>query len=158
MMGRPAADINWPEVDKLLKAGCDGTHVAAHFGVHPETLYRRCEKDNNIGFSEYCQEKKSAGNALLIAAQFNKAIKGDSGMLKWLGIHRLNQKETTINDIEEASKRGAIDAVREIQAESRARIGSSSRSIVETEQPLLDQRCAGEPSEVPNELGADGIT
>lgn len=108
-MARPAAAIDWKEVEKLLKAGCDGVQVAAHLGIHPNTLYERCDKENGLSFSEYCQEKKSAGNALLIAAQFNKAIRGDSGMLKWLGIFRLGQKETNLDDIEEASKRGTIN-------------------------------------------------
>ncbi len=155
-MARPAAAINWHEIEKLLKAGCDGVEVAAHLAIHPNTLYERCKLEHGISFSEYCQEKKAAGNALLIAAQFNKALKGDSGMLKWLGIFRLGQKETNLSEVAEASKKGTIDAVREIQAENRARVGTPSRSIVEDEQSLLDQGLPGESSEVPDELGPEG--
>lgn len=155
-MSRPHSAINWQEVDKLLRAGCDGVQVAAHLGIHPNTLYERCKQENEISFSEYCQEKKAAGNALLIAAQFNKALKGDSGMLKWLGIHRLGQKETNLSEIEEASKRGVIDAVREIQSENRTRDGTISRPTLEDQQSLLDKGCGREPSEIPNELGTEG--
>lgn len=155
-MSRPAAAINWTEVDKLLKAGCDGVQVAAHLGIHPNTLYERCDKENGVSFSVYCQEKKSAGNALLIAAQFNKALKGDSGMLKWLGTFRLGQKETNLDDIEESSRRGAANAVREIEEENRARARAVSGPPMETQQPLLDKGFPGEASQIPDELGTEG--
>lgn len=157
-MARPASPINWTEVDKLLQAGSDGVEIAAYLGIHPNTFYDRCLADNKVGFTEYSQEKKSCGKAILRAAQFKKAVsgKGDSGMLKWLGIHMLGQKETNLTDIEEASKQGTINAVREIQEQNRARARDASGSDLETEQSLLDQGCPGEQSEVSDELGAEG--
>jgi AraC-like DNA-binding protein len=157
MVGRPQVEINWEQVDKLLKGGANGLQIAAHFGIHHDTLYRRCQEDNKISFTEYAQSKKAAGDALIHLAQFNKALKGDSGMLKWLGVHRLGQKETNLNEIAEASKKGTIDAVREIQEENRARIGTIGRSVVEDEQSLLDQGCTGKENKISDELGAEGI-
>lgn len=49
--GRPPCKIDWKKVDFLLKAGCSGTDVAAELGIHPETLYRRCEEKNKTNFS-----------------------------------------------------------------------------------------------------------
>lgn len=157
-MARPPKEINWGEVDRFLQAGSTGVEIAAYFGIHPKTFYDRCLHDNKVNFTEYSQEKKTSGLALLRAAQFRKAVsgKGDSQMLKWLGIHMLGQKETNLNDVQQASKQGAIDAVREIEAQNRARDRIASEPDVETEQPLLDQGFSGEPSEVHDELGTEG--
>ena len=92
-MARPKVDINWERVNELLEADCEGTEIAAHLGIVPETLYRRCELDHNISFSKYLQEKKAKGNSLLKEKQFEKAISGDSGMLVWLGKNRLGQAD-----------------------------------------------------------------
>lgn len=92
--GRTRANIDWEKVDKLLIAGCHGTEVASHIGIHPETLYRRCEKDNEVGFTEYLQEKRAKGDSLLKIAQFDEAVnKRDRGMLIWLGKNRLGQTD-----------------------------------------------------------------
>lgn len=91
--GRPEADIDWNLVDKMLEADCEGTEVAARLGINPATLYRRCEREKNVNFVHYLQEKKSCGNTLLKSKQFSQAMKGDKTMLVWLGKQRLNQKE-----------------------------------------------------------------
>ncbi len=92
--GRKPSVIDWEKVDNLLISGCQGTEVAAHFGVHAETLYRRCEKDKKVGFAAYSQQKRSSGNCLIRAAQFDEAVrKRDRGMLIWLGKNRLGQSD-----------------------------------------------------------------
>ena len=92
-MARPKVDIDWERVNELLEADCEGTEIAAHLGIVPNTLYRRCEDDHKISFSKYLQEKKARGNSLLKEKQFEKAMAGDSGMLVWLGKNRLNQAD-----------------------------------------------------------------
>ena len=99
-MARPKADIDWKRVDELLEADCEGTEIAAHLGLVPNTLYRRCEIDHKVSFSKYLQEKKARGNSLLKEKQFEKAISGDSGMLVWLGKNRLNQSDKKQQTIE----------------------------------------------------------
>jgi hypothetical protein len=92
--GRPKANIDWKTVDGLLKAGCTGTEIAAHLGIHPNTLYERCTEVHNCDFSDYLQAKREAGDALLKAAQFQKAVQEkDNTMLVWLGKQRLEQKD-----------------------------------------------------------------
>lgn len=104
-MSRPEAKIDWEKVDELLLSGCPGTEVAAFFGIHPDTFYKRVELKYNVGFSAYLQEKKSKGEALLRAHQFDKALgktrKGDTQLLLMLGRERLGQrqeKESNDND------------------------------------------------------------
>lgn len=155
MTGRPAAQIDWKQVDKYLEAGANGVQIAARLGVAPDTLYIHCSQEHKMTFSAYAQEKKASGDALLHAAQFNKALKGDAGMLKWLGEFRLGQKSTNLDEITKASKDGVIDAVREIQG-----IGAGTptfgESNVETQQPILDQGPSREADQVSNELGSEG--
>lgn len=96
-MCRTEAEIDWKKVDDLMVSGCPGTEIAAYFGIHPDTFYKRVEKQYNMGFSAYLHEKRSKGEALLRAKQFAKALglskDGDNMMLIWLGKNRLGQKE-----------------------------------------------------------------
>lgn len=91
--------IDWDIVDSLIEAGCDGVHVAAYFGIHPDTLYNRCKEDKQTDFSAYKAEKRAKGDLKLFVAQFDSAIKDkDRGMLIWLGKQRLNQSDKMQND------------------------------------------------------------
>jgi len=153
--GRPPATIDWKLVDKLLVGGANGVQIAGHLGIHPETLYRRCESDNNVGFTEYSQAKSSSGEALLHLAQFNKAMKGDSGMLKHLGEFRLGQKSINVKDIKHLSKEELHDAIREVE-NFRSGTGEASESSLETQPPVLDSRFPRQAYPIQNELGAEG--
>ena len=89
-------NIDWDIVDSLIEAGCDGTHVASYYGIHPDTLYNRCKEEKNLDFSAYKAEKRSNGDVKLFVAQFNKAIaEKDNTMLIFLGKNRLGQKDKT---------------------------------------------------------------
>ena len=103
-MARPKADIDWKRVDELLEADCEGTEIAAHLGLVPDTLYKRCQEDNKLRFSDYLRQKKAKGNSLLKEKQFEKALSGDSGMLVWLGKNRLNQSDKKQQTIEITDK------------------------------------------------------
>lgn len=93
MAGRPEAIIDWKEVGLLLEADCTATSIAARIGISTDTLYRRCKSDNNIDFAAFSQQKKESGEALLRKQQFALAMKGNLGMLIWLGKQRLGQKD-----------------------------------------------------------------
>lgn len=92
-MSRPNKTIDWTKVDQLLMAGCTGTQIAPHFDMHPDTFYRRVMEEYGIGFTDYSSLKKSHGDSLLLAKQYELAIKGDKVMLIWLGKQRLGQRE-----------------------------------------------------------------
>lgn len=91
--GRPAKEIDWDKVDRLLEAGCLGTEIAANIGISVSAFYARTEQDKGMNFSQYLQLKRSKGDSLLRVKQFKKAMDGDNVMLLWLGKNRLNQKE-----------------------------------------------------------------
>lgn len=95
-MSRPEKPINWKLVDDLLIAGCNGSEIASHFDMHPDTLYRRIEEQYGMGFTAYCSEKRQRGDSILRSKQFEKAMKGDNTMLVWLGKNRLKQAETPV--------------------------------------------------------------
>lgn len=96
-MSRPEIKIDWAIVDDLLTSGCLGTEVAAYFAMHPDTFYRRVEEKHGMGFTDFLQQKRSKGDALIRAQQYAKSIgitkKGDNMMLIWLGKNRLNQND-----------------------------------------------------------------
>lgn len=60
-MARPQAKIDWSEVDEMLKIQCTGVEIAEELGIHPNTLYKACEADHKISFSEYSQQKRARG-------------------------------------------------------------------------------------------------
>ena len=91
--GRPKAKIDWDEVAKYLEAGSPGTAIAAMFGISKHTLYERCLTDNNTNFHDFSQEKRAKGDERLRAKQYHEAMKGDRGMMIWLGKQRLKQKD-----------------------------------------------------------------
>ena len=92
-MSHPKTKIDWDYVDKLLQAGCKGTEVAANYGIHPDTFYRLCQEQFNMGFSDYLHQKRACGDAVLRLAQYDLAISGDRVMLIWLGKQRLEQRD-----------------------------------------------------------------
>lgn len=99
-MSRPEITIDWKEANELLMCGAPGTEIAAYFGMHPNTFYRRVEEKYGISFSDYSAEKKSTGEALIRRHQYHKALgitkKGDNTLLIWLGKQRLGQRENPI--------------------------------------------------------------
>lgn len=102
-MSRPEIPIDWEMVDQLIASGAPGTEVAAFFGMHPDTFYKRVESKFNVGFSEYLAKKRATGDALIRLHQYQKALgitkKGDNTLLIWLGKQRLGQKESPQDNV-----------------------------------------------------------
>lgn len=155
LRGRPEAKIDWSLVDEMLRAGSDGVEVAAYYGVHPSTLYGQCESKFKMNFSEYAQEKRSSGKAFLRIAQYKKAVsgKGDSQMLKWLGIHILGQKESYKEDIKDSLMELA-SVFRDIQKVPR--VDSDQGPDMASQQSLPHQGCSRLQDQIQTELGAAG--
>lgn len=102
--GRPEAPINWAKVDEMLQAQCSGEGIAGTLGIHPDTLYRRCLKEQGLTFTEYAAAKKATGKDLLRMKQFELAMEGDRAMLIFLGKVVLGQRETQGVEIEAMPK------------------------------------------------------
>jgi len=98
-MARPKAVIDWNKVDKYLQAQCDGVGIAGLLGIDVQTLYRRCNEDNKVGFAEYSAIKKAEGVELLKAKQYQVAMEGDKTMLVWLGKQYAGQSDKSENRI-----------------------------------------------------------
>lgn len=97
-------EIDWSQVDKYLKAQCDGVGIAGILGIHPNTLYAKCEEDNKLSFSEYSQIKKAEGKELLRQKQMEVALDGDKTMLVWLGKQYLEQSDKVSQNIDQTNK------------------------------------------------------
>ncbi len=93
LMGRPKAHIDWKKVDQYLQAQCDGAAIASLLGIAADTLYRAVEREQNVTFAAYSQQKKSEGKELLRAKQFSTAMNGDKTLLIWLGKQYLGQSD-----------------------------------------------------------------
>ena len=119
-MSRPQAEIKWDEVDDLLMAGCSGVEISGYFGIIPNTLYDRCEKDKGILFSKYSQDKRAKGQSFLRAHQYAKALgktdKGDNSLLIWLGKQRLDQRDKPKEEeVEDDLVRKLAQAIKDIE-------------------------------------------
>ena len=75
--GRTPIVIDWDKVNKNLIAGCNGVEIAGLLGIHPDTLYMKCEKKYKMGFSAYAAQKRAHGDALLRRKGFDEAM-GDN--------------------------------------------------------------------------------
>lgn len=99
---RPIKPVDWDLVDELLLAGCNSVEIAPHFNLHPTTFCEKVFVRYNMTFTAYSTEKRSEGHSILRKAQFDKATKGDSTMLIWLGKNRLDQRDKDLSkEIEE---------------------------------------------------------
>jgi hypothetical protein len=152
-MGRNEIPIDWIVVDDFLMAGSPGTEIADFFGIHANTLYNRIQEKYNCGFSEYCQQKKSSGEAMLRKQQFHKALgltkDGDNTLLIWLGKQRLGQTEKQEGQVNVAEE------LRKFLVETFGSKGvSEPNSGGQTQQPLLDKRSDGQENQISNELGS----
>lgn len=111
-MGRNKIKIDWKKVDNALMAGSNGVQVAAMLGIHYDTLANACQREHKTNFSDYLQAKREKGNNLLLNKQYELAMKGDRGMLIWLGKQRLNQSDK--KDFDHTTKGDKIKGINPI--------------------------------------------
>jgi hypothetical protein len=67
--------------------------VAARLGISFDTLSRAVKREHGADYAAYAAQKKEHGETLLHEQQFALAMKGNLGMLIWLGKQRLGQKD-----------------------------------------------------------------
>jgi IS30 family transposase len=86
--------IDWEKVSEWLEAGADGTDVAAALGIHPETLYDRCKKEQKTDFSVYRAQKRAVGMNSLRVARYELATKDKNPtMMIWLSKQMLGETD-----------------------------------------------------------------
>jgi hypothetical protein len=125
--GRKRLKIDWEKVKGLIISGCTGTRTASALGIHYQTLYDHCEKDQKMGWGEFYRMHSEKGEATLVATQYEVAIKNKNvNMLIWLGKTRLGQTDKT--EIETTGDKPSVNIF----------IPDNSRDILETKEEKND--------------------
>ena len=106
-------EIDWNEVDEMIIAGCPGTEIAGHYGLHPNTLYNRAAAEHGCVYSEYAHNKKSTGDARIRMKQYKEAVEnGNTQLLIKLGEYRLGQGKDLNDNIPTADFKAKISSVK----------------------------------------------
>lgn len=106
--GRPKKEINWDLVELYIKSGATQQQICRHLRVCPETLVDKVKEKYGVKFSEFSEGLRSEGQILIVAQQFQKAMKGYWPALLWLGKVLAGQKEPDNIQLL-AANQGAID-------------------------------------------------
>ncbi len=93
-MARPKKDIDEAQVLRLAMINCSYEEMAAVLDCDESTLTRR--------FAQVIRKGRSSGRMSLKRKQYEMAMKGHYGMLKWLGQQLLGQ--TIKQDVKETSE------------------------------------------------------
>lgn len=107
--GRPRAEINQNEFEKLCGLQCTKEEICGWFSITDKTLERWCKDTYNRGFSDVFREKRQRGKIALRRSQFQLAEKSAS-MGIWLGKQYLGQHDEDIRASAEASN-GVLEAI-----------------------------------------------
>ena len=91
--GRKKIEIDWDWVDEKLANFWEGTEIAAHLGIHKETLYDRVKDKFKTDFSDYKAKKRAKGKAVLRELQLKTAMEGNVTMQIFLGKQYLDQAD-----------------------------------------------------------------
>jgi hypothetical protein len=92
--GRPKADIDNAELEKLCAMQCTDEELAAFFGVCTRTIERLREDPARL---EIMNKGYGSGRISLRRAQLKYAHEGNPALLIWLGKTILGQKEIIEN-------------------------------------------------------------
>ena len=92
-VGRPKSVFNFKEMEFLCSIGCTLDEIAGFFQCSKTTIQERI-KDEFDGktFTEYYEGFSQGIKVSLRRKQLAVALEGDVGMLKWLGVNILGQK------------------------------------------------------------------
>lgn len=117
-------EVDWDNVDDLLKIGCIGEEIAAVLNLDYDTISRHCEKENGISFADYVEKKHNGDYHIsLRRGQFRAAMgepkyknvngkkvfdgwhrKPDTALLIFLGKNELGQSDRQDHQIQVQQK------------------------------------------------------
>lgn len=98
-MGRPKADIDQSQFEKLCGLQCTKEEICAWFGITDKTLDAFCERTYSLHFSEVFKEKRGLGKISLRRMQWRLAEK-NATMAIFLGKQYLGQKDVIESRVE----------------------------------------------------------
>lgn len=90
--GRPRAEINQTEFEKLCAMQCTEDEVLAWFNINESTLNRWCKRTYKETFAEVFRKKKEGGKISLRRRQWHLAEKSAT-MAIFLGKNYLGQRD-----------------------------------------------------------------
>lgn len=108
-MGRPQAEINKTDFEKLCELQCTEVEIAGFFDVHIDTVNNWCKRTYGLTFSDTFKQKSAKGKISLRRKQWNLATK-NAAMAIFLGKQYLDQRDgmdittTEIGRVEELIK------------------------------------------------------
>lgn len=90
--GRPRAEIDQKQFEKLCALQCTHEEVCAWFDISPKTLESFCKRTYGATFSKVFAQKRGIGKISLRRAQF-KLAENNANMAIWLGKQYLDQTD-----------------------------------------------------------------
>jgi hypothetical protein len=76
-VGHPLTVIDWDKVDEMAKAHCSITGIAGVLGVSRGTLASAIEREQKMTVSEYRNQRRETGTALMRGAIYGAGLKGN---------------------------------------------------------------------------------
>lgn len=90
--GRPRAEIDRIQFEKLCALQCTHEEICAWFDISPKTLESFCKRTYGVTFSKVFAQKRGIGKISLRRAQF-KLAENNANMAIWLGKQYLDQTD-----------------------------------------------------------------
>lgn len=113
--GRPRAQIDQAQFEKLCGLQCTEAEILAWFGITDKTLNRWCKEVYKMSFSDVFAEKRDAGKISLRRHQWRLAEKNAS-MAIFLGKNYLGQKDDPGREKADTPEDRLSDAIDKITA------------------------------------------
>ena len=86
-------EIDFDELDELLRIQCTSVECAAVFHVSVDILNKRIKEKHGVTFTDYSDAKKAGGKTNIRRKQFQRAEAGSDTMLIWWGKQYLGQSD-----------------------------------------------------------------
>lgn len=107
-MAPPRKELSESDIYQMAKEGCSVEDIAIEMGCSRELIYKR--------YYEIFCEGQAAGRRAIHRKQFEKAMDGDAGMLRWLGANRLGQADKVhqtqgVQEIEVTIRKPIMEAI-----------------------------------------------
>lgn len=98
-MGRPPKPFDHNIFEGLCAILCTEEEIASAFDFDVTTLYRKVKKEYGDTFAKIYKRFSKDGIRSIRRKQFEKAMEGNTDMLKWLGKNMVGQKDKIDHEV-----------------------------------------------------------